>query len=268
MQRSALMTVMLGAVQKAARGLARDFGEVENLQVSVKGPSDFVTAADIRAEEVLRRELERARPDFGFLMEEGGEVPAPDGRHRWIIDPLDGTTNYMHSVPLFAISLALERDGEIIAGVVYNPVMDETFTAEKGGGAYFNNRRVRVAARRDLNASLLSCGIPHHGRGDHGRFVGDLRAMMPAVSGIRRTGAAALDLAWTAAGRFDIYFERGLQPWDIAAGILLVREAGGYVSDIDGRRSPLETGDIIAANPDLHAAFLKRLAESDSQRQQ
>lgn len=265
MQRSALMTVMLGAVQKAGRGLARDFGEVENLQVSVKGPSDFVTAADIRAEEVLQRELERARPDFGFLMEEAGEIPGKDERHRWIVDPLDGTTNFMHGVPIFAISVGLERDGEIIAGVIYNPVMDETFTAERGAGAYFNNRRIRVAARRDLTAALLTCGIPHHGRGDAGRFMRDMRAFIPTVSGIRRTGSAAIDLAWTAAGRFDLFFERGLAPWDIAAGMLLVREAGGYVSDIDGRSNPLITGDILACNGELHAAFLQRLAQSDSQ---
>ncbi|MGE0230584.1 MAG: inositol monophosphatase [Flavobacteriaceae bacterium] len=258
MQRSALMTVMLGAVQKAGRGLARDFGEVENLQVSVKGPSNFVTAADLRAEAVLRRELERARPDFGFLLEEGGAIEGRDARHRWIIDPLDGTTNFMHGIPLFSISLALERDGEIIAGVVYNPVMDETYSAERGVGAYFNNRRIRVAARKDLADAVVTCGIPHLGRGDAGQFLRDMRAVIPAVSGIRRTGSAALDLAWTAAGRFDLFFEHGLSPWDIAAGILLIREAGGYVTDFDGHTNPLATGNIVAGNPDLHAALLKR----------
>ncbi|MGE0847654.1 MAG: inositol monophosphatase [Flavobacteriaceae bacterium] len=262
MVRSATLNVMVAAAQKAGRGLTRDFGEVENLQVSVKGPSDFVTAADLRAEQVLRRELERARPDYGFLLEEGGVVEGSDKRHRWIIDPLDGTTNFMHSVPLFAISVALERDGEIVAALVYNPVLDETFTAERGGGAFFNNRRIRVAARRNLQDAVMTTGIPHLGRGDGGRFIADMRLAIPSLAGIRRTGSAALDLAWTAAGRFDIFYENGLQPWDVAAGVLLVREAGGMATDPDGRGNPLATGNILAANGDLHGAFSRLLADS------
>lgn len=262
MQRSAIMTVMLNAVHKAGRGLARDFGEVENLQVSVKGPSDFVSAADIRAEEVLQRELTRARPDFGFLLEEGGVVEGNDPTHRWIIDPLDGTTNFLHGIPLFCISLALQRNDDIIAAVVHNPVMDETFIAERGGGSFFNNRRIRVAARRQLADSVVTMGIPHAGRGDGGQFLKDMRALIPNVSGLRRTGSAALDLAWTAAGRFDLYFEHGLKPWDIAAGILLVREAGGWASDLDGRSDPLKTGNILAANGELHAEFLRLQAQA------
>ncbi|MEZ5839275.1 MAG: inositol monophosphatase family protein [Hyphomicrobiales bacterium] len=247
MARTALMHVMVQAAIKAGRSLARDFGEVENLQVSMKGPADFVSAADRRAEDILFKELSKARPGWGFLMEERGAVEG-DGVHRWIIDPLDGTTNFLHAVPLFTISLALEKAGQIVAGVIYNPAMDELFVAEKGSGAFLNDRRIRVAARRDLTTCVITTGIPHLGRGNHDRFLTELRSMMNEAAGIRRTGSAALDLAWVAAGRFDGYWERGLKPWDIAAGILIVREAGGFVVDGDGRDKMLDTGDIIAGN--------------------
>src|SRR5262249_37190980 len=211
---------------KAGRGLARDFGEIEQLQVSVKGPGNFVTAADHRSEETLFRELSRARPGYGFLMEERGLVSGPDQNPRWIIDPLGGTTNFLHGIPLFAIAIALEREGEIVCGLVYNPVLDELYTAERGQGAFVNNRRLRVAARKSLADCVVAVGTPHRGRSDHGRFLNECKALMAQVGGIRSTGSAAIDLAWVAAGRFDGYIDHGLEAWDMAAGILLVPEAG------------------------------------------
>ena len=235
----------------------------ENLQVSRKGPGDFVSAADRRAEEILHRELEKGRPGYGFLMEESGAVEGDPG-HRWIIDPLDGTTNFLHGIPQFAVSVALERQGTLVAGVVYNPVSDELFTAERGSGAFMNDRRLRVATRHELNDSVIATGIPHLGRGDHGAFVKELSTVMGEVSGVRRCGAAALDLAWTAAGRFDGYWERGLSPWDIAAGIVLVREAGGFVTDADDRDKSLDNGSIVAGNEDIHRRLLKLLKDARS----
>jgi myo-inositol-1(or 4)-monophosphatase len=264
MPRSALINVMVQAATKAGRGLVRDFGELENLQVSTKGPSDFVSAADLRAEETLRRELSRVRPGYGFLMEESGTVPGTDATHRWIVDPLDGTTNFLHAVPLFAISIALERQGQIVAAVIFNPVMNELFTAELGAGAFLNDRRIRVAQRRNLADAVITCGIPHRGRGDHAAFLNDLAPIMDAVAGIRRTGAAALDLAWVAAGRFDGFFEKGLSPWDIAAGELLVSEAGGYVSDFSGSGPARESGAVIAANPEIHRSLVATLARASA----
>ena len=249
MIRSALMNVMTAAALKAGRGLKRDFGEVENLQVSLKGPGDFVSAADKRAEAVLFEELSKARPGYGFLMEEGGEVEGSDKSHQWIIDPLDGTTNFLHGLPIFAISVALAREGQIVAGLIYNPATDDMFITEKGQGAYLNNRRLRVAARRDLSDSLIACGVPHLGKAkDHPRFKLELAAVMTKAMNVRRMGAASLDLAYVAAGRCDAYWERSLQPWDIAAGILLVREAGGYVSDADGGSAMLDKGSVCAGN--------------------
>ena len=232
--RSALFTVMDRAVRKAGRALVRDFGEVENLQVSVKGPGDFVSNADRRAEATLREELARARPGYGFLMEESGEV-AGDGLHRWIIDPLDGTTNFLHSIPHFAISVALERGKDVVAGMIYNPVLDEMYWAERGHGAFLNDRRLRVSARRDLSSAVIGTGIPFQTRGDHPAYLKTLAAVMARTAGVRRIGAAALDLAYVAAGRFDGFWESDLNAWDVAAGILMVREAGGFVEDIDGR---------------------------------
>jgi myo-inositol-1(or 4)-monophosphatase len=251
---SPTLTVMINAARKAARGLQRDFGEVENLQVSMKGPGNFVTKADQRAEGILQGELSKARPGYGFLMEEAGAIAGRDGEHRWLIDPVDGTTNFIHGIPHFAISIALERSGTVIAGLIYNPISNDLFTAERGRGAYLNDRRLRVAARRNLSDAVVGCGIPHLGRGDETRFGKELARLQPKVAGVRRFGSAALDLAWVAAGRLDGYWERGLEPWDIAAGLLLVREAGGRAEDIGGG-DPLLTGDVLAGNDEMFQAL-------------
>ncbi len=259
MARSALMNVMVTAALKAGRGLARDFGEVQNLQVSVKGPGDFVSQADLKAEKMIFEELSRARPGYGFLMEEGGEIPSTDGQHRWIIDPLDGTTNFLHGIPHFCVSIALERQGQLVAGLIFNPATDELYTAERGGGAFLNDRRLRVAARRDLTDTVICTGIPHIGRGDHGEFLIELRHVMNACVGVRRTGAAALDLAYVAAGRFDGFFEDGLSPWDMAAGIVLIREAGGIVTDKAGGLDVFGHKNIVAGNELIHRQLLETL---------
>jgi myo-inositol-1(or 4)-monophosphatase len=262
MIRSPLMTVMNDAVMKAARGLKRDFGEVENLQVSRKGPGDFVSAADRKAEKILFEALEKARPGYGFKMEEGGIIEGADKSHVWHIDPLDGTTNFLHGIPYFALSVGLEREGQIVAGIVYNPITDELFIAEKGKGAYVNNRRLRVTARRELPDALVLCGIPHIGRGHHPRFLKELSTIMAQVGAVRRLGAASLDMAYVAAGRADIYWERNLHSWDIAAGMILVREAGGYVSDADGDPDPLSTGAIACGNEVLHKNLLNLIKKA------
>ncbi|MCG6858828.1 MAG: inositol monophosphatase [Salaquimonas sp.] len=262
MARSALLNVMVAAAMKAGRGLSRDFGEVQNLQVSMKGPGDFVSSADRRAEDVIRTELQRARPDYGLLMEESGTIEGRDKQHRWIVDPLDGTTNFLHGIPIFAISIALEREGQIVAGVIYNPAMDELYTAERGQGAFLNDRRLRVAGRRELSQCVIGTGIPHLGRGNHGKFLEEMRLVMREVSGIRRMGAAALDLAYIAAGRLDGFWEQNLSAWDIAAGILMVREAGGYVSDLTGGATMLESGQICAGNETVHRTLIDLLAKA------
>lgn len=256
-QTSPLINVMVAAAQKAGRKLVRDFGEVEHLQVSRKGPADFVSTADKKAEKIVFEELSKARPNFGFLMEEGGEVTGKDISNRWIIDPLDGTTNFLHGIPHFAVSIGLERDNDIFAGVVYEPVGDQTFWAEKGKGAFLNSRRLRVSGRRDLSESLFATGIPFKGLPNHDRFQKELAAIMEISSGVRRFGAASLDLAWVAAGRYEGFWETGLSPWDMAAGIVLVREAGGFVTDISGRKNMLSTGGIVAANDSLHGELAK-----------
>lgn len=257
------MTVMIAAARKAGRSLARDFGEVENLQVSIKGPANFVSAADHRAEDILFTELSKARPDYNFLMEERGVVSGADATHRWIVDPLDGTTNFLHGIPLFAISIGLEREGQLVAGLVYNPAADEIYTAERGKGAYINDRRrLRVAARKTLADAVIAMGIPHRGRPGHQTFLDEVPGVMGAVAGLRRTGSAALDLAWTAAGRFDAYWERNIKPWDMAAGILLVQEAGGAVQDLNGGQAMFETGGIIAGNTTMQKALLPLLRAS------
>jgi myo-inositol-1(or 4)-monophosphatase len=253
---------MTGAALKAARGLIRDFGEVEQLQVSVKGPGDFVSTADLKAERTLRAELSKARPGFGFLMEESGSSPGKDDHHRWIVDPLDGTTNFLHGIPHFSISIALERDNEIVAGVIYEPLRDEMFWSEKGAGAYVNDRRLRVSGRRNMGDAVIGTGIPFRERGDHPHYLETLRAVMAQTSGVRRLGSAALDLAYVAAGRLDGFWEFGLSPWDIAAGILLVREAGGYVTDFVGGHGLSPSGDVIAANDHLHLPLAKLLKQA------
>lgn len=257
MARSALLNVMVQAAIKAGKSLSRDFGEVQNLQVSLKGPGDFVSQADRKAEKIIHDELMKSRPTYGFLGEESEEIKGTDGAHRWIVDPLDGTTNFLHGIPVFGVSIALERNNEIVAGVIYNPAMDELYTAERGGGAFLNDRRLRVASRRVLSDAVIGCGVPHLGRGNHGKFLVELRHVMGEVAGVRRFGSAALDLAYVAAGRLDGYWENDLSAWDIAAGVILVREAGGYVSDFNGGTSILETGTVLAGNEHIHKALLE-----------
>jgi myo-inositol-1(or 4)-monophosphatase len=252
--RSANVTVMVQAAQKAARHLVRDFGEVENLQVSLKGPGDFVSAADRRAEQILRQELSKARPGFGMLLEESGAVAGREEGYRWIVDPLDGTTNFLHGLPHFAISIALERHGELVAGVIYDPIKDEMFAAEKGAGAYLNHRRLRVSKRADLANCLIGTGIPvldWPGRGKG--FALQLERVSDHVAGIRRLGTASLDLAYIAAGRLDGFWEHDLKPWDFAAGIVLIREAGGLVSRLEGDDDLLAPGTLVASNAVVHA---------------
>jgi myo-inositol-1(or 4)-monophosphatase len=259
MLRSALLNVMVKAAQKAARTLKRDFGEVENLQVSLKGPANFVSAADHRAEDILCSELAAARPGYGFIGEEGGTREGSDRTHTWIVDPLDGTSNFLHGIPHFAISIGLEREGTIVAALIYNPINDELFTAERGKGAFLNNQRLRVASRRRLADAVVACGLPHLGRGDLALGNRELASLQPKVAGLRRFGAASLDLAWVAAGRLDGYWERALSPWDIAAGFLLVREAGGFVTDLAGGDTPWISGDVVAGNETMHRELMRLL---------
>ena len=261
-QRSALLNVMVGAAQKAARGLIRDFGEVENLQVSRKGPADFVSAADHAAEKIIHTELAKARPRYGFLMEESGEIAGTDSSNRWIVDPLDGTSNFLHGVAQFCISIGLERDGDPFAGVIYSPIHDEMFWAEKGTGTYLNGNRLRVSARGAMEDSLFATGIPFKGKEGHDLFLSQLQAVMAVSTGVRRCGSAALDIAYVAAGRFDGFWEAGLNPWDMAAGIVLVREAGGLVSDLSGGPDMMTSGNILAANSALHRPLAKVLDQA------
>src|SRR5271163_2590511 len=264
---SAHMVVMQNAAQKAAKRLLRDFNEVEQLQVSVKGPSDFVSQADLRAEAILQEELNKARPGYAFLMEESGASGTENWAWRWVVDPLDGTTNFLHGIPHWAISIALERrlaDGssELAAGLVYAPAVDEMFWAEKGVGAFVNERRLRVSARRELKDALFATGIPFAAVAAQRRlaFARTLGQLMPQVAGIRRFGAAALDLAWVAAGRYDGFWELGLHRWDMAAGLLIVREAGGYATDPQGGDART-AGDVVAGNPHLHAVLRDAVAD-------
>ncbi|HEY4201756.1 MAG TPA: inositol monophosphatase family protein [Devosiaceae bacterium] len=260
MARSALLNVMVNAALKAGKSLSKDFGEVESLQVSRKGPADFVSKADLRAEQIVFDELRKARPTYAFLMEEGGEVEGTDGQHRWIVDPLDGTTNFLHSIPMFAVAIALERNQEIVASVIFNPVMDELFTAEKGGGAWLNDRkRLRVAGRRHLADSVIATGIKVTGTADDARTLKQLSQVAPATAGIRRSGSASTDLAWLSAGRFDGYWEARLSPWDVAPGLLMVREAGGFVSDYAGTPGSIWNGEVVAGNETIQAQLLKAL---------
>ncbi len=256
MHHSALLNVMIAAARKAARALKRDFGELEKLQVSLKGPANFVSAADRRAEETLFAELTKARPGYSFLGEEGGRREGADTSHTWIVDPLDGTTNFLHGIPQFAISIALEREGAIVAGLIYNPAIEELFIAEKGKGAFLNDQRIRVAGRKRLAEAVVACGLPHIGRGDFVLGHKETGAMQEQVAGLRRFGAAALDLAWIAAGRLDGYWERDIKPWDMAAGLILVREAGGFVSDCDGGDDMFGKGNIASGNDAIHKEVL------------
>jgi myo-inositol-1(or 4)-monophosphatase len=256
---SALLKVMSDAARKAARGLNRDFGELAELQVAKKAPADFVSAADLKAEQTIFEMLSKARPGYGFLGEERGLIEGTDKTHTWIVDPLDGTTNFLHAIPHFAINIALEREGQVVAGVTYNPATNELFWAEKGKGAFVNDHRLRVAARHRLDEAVLATGIPFLGHGQHARFLKELHQISQRVAGVRRFGAAALDLAYVAAGRFDGFWERDLKSWDVAAGLLLVTEAGGKVTTADGGDDMLEAGSILAANLDLHPLVLEKL---------
>ena len=256
---SALLNVMSDAARKAARGLNRDFGELAELQVAKKAPADFVSAADLRAEQTIFEALTKARPGYGFLGEERGMIEGTDKTHTWIVDPLDGTTNFLHAIPHFAINIALQREGAIVAAVTYNPAANEMFWAEKGKGCFVNDRRMRVSARTRLEESLLATGIPFLGHGQHGRFLKELHQVSQRVAGVRRFGSASLDLAWVAAGRYDAFWERDLKSWDIAAGLLMVTEAGGKVSEADGGTDMLTSGSICAGNLEIHALLLDRL---------
>lgn len=254
---SPALNVVVNAVQKAGKRLLRDFGEVEQLQVSMKGPGDFVSQADLRSEETLRAELSRARPNFAFLGEETGVSGDDDWEWRWVIDPLDGTTNFLHGIPHWAISVGIEKrtgdnTSELMAGVVYNPASGEMFWAEKGNGAFLNDRRLRVSGRRDMLSAVFATGIPFASVGRKAEFSAILAKLMPQVAGVRRMGAAALDLCWTAAGRYEGYWELGIKPWDMAAGIIILKEAGGYVTAPDGGDA-YPGGDIVCGNPHLQA---------------
>ena len=262
-RRSATTNVMARAAERAGRALIRDFGEVEQLQVSRKGPGDFVSTADMKAERIVRQELERGRPGYGFLLEEGGRIEGDDARHCWIVDPLDGTTNFLHGLPHFCVSIALAQSDEIVAGVIYDPLRDELFWAEKNVGAYLNNRRLRVSGRRHLADALLATGVPfriHQTTSIYATFEQQLGRVMPHVAGVRRFGSAALDLAYVAAGRYEGYWENGLNSWDVAAGVLIVREAGGFVTEIDGKRYKLGAPNILAANDSLHEGLVAVLS--------
>ena len=246
---SPTVTVMMDAARAAGRRLIRDFGEVENLQVSRKGPADFVSAADKKAEEIIRKSLEKTRPGYGFLMEEGGEVQGTDKTHRFIIDPLDGTLNFLHGIPHFSTSIGLERDGKLRAGVVHDPMRNETFWAEEGQGAWLDNKRLRVASRRKLSEAVVTTGIPQLGKNGAEKFIDELVRVRSEVAAVRRFGSAALDLSWVAAGRFDGFWERDLQLWDVAAGFVLMQEAGGMVIGLD--KKDAARGSFVAANTSL-----------------
>lgn len=266
MAASGLLTVMERAARKAASRLRRDFGEVQQLQVSRKGPADFVSQADQATERLLREELQKARPDWGFVGEEGGIVEGDPGKPRWIVDPIDGTSNFLHGIPHFAISIAVEepgsslKRGEVTTALVYQPLTDESFWAERGRGAWVQSQRLRVSTRRDLSETLIATGTPWRGHGDFESWARIASAVAPEVAGLRRFGAASLDLAWVAAGRFDGFWEADLQPWDIAAGLLLVKEAGGFVSDYRGGERMLDRGEVVAANDALHSRLHKLVA--------
>ena len=255
MQGSANLNLMIKAARKAGRSLVKDFREVENLQVSMKGAGDFVSRADIAAERIIRAELTGARPNYGWLGEESEPVQGEDPTRRWIVDPLDGTTNFLHGLPHWAISIALEHRGEIVAGVVYDPAKDEMFWAEKGVGAFMNDRRMRVSGRRQMSQCLFATGVPYGAKKTLPATLQDLARLMPACAGVRRWGAAALDLAYVAAGRYDGFWERELNPWDIAAGLALVREAGGLVGPLRVGDPILEQGALIAANSEVFDPF-------------
>ena len=256
---SANLNLMIKAARKAGRSLVKDFREVENLQVSSKGPGDFVSKADREAERIIKEDLLGARPTYGWLGEETGEAEGADPTRRWIVDPLDGTTNFLHGMPHWAVSIALEHKGEIVVGVIFDAAKDELFWAEKGAGAWMNDRRLRVSGRRQLHEAVFATGIPFGAKSTLPAMMQDLARLMPACAGVRRWGAAALDLAWVAAGRYEGFWERELHAWDIAAGLILVKEAGGFVSGLREGQDPLESGSVLACNDSLFATVQKVL---------
>ncbi|MDP4034244.1 MAG: inositol monophosphatase family protein, partial [Pseudorhodobacter sp.] len=258
MQGSANLNLMIKAARRAGRSLVKDFREVENLQVSTKGPGDFVTKADREAERMIREDLMGGRPTYGWLGEETGAAAGADPTRRWIVDPLDGTTNFLHGMPHWAVSIGLEHKGEIVSAVVYDAAKDEMFWAEKGSGAWLHDsRRIRVSGRRTMSEAVFATGVPFGAKKTLPATLQDLARLMPACAGVRRWGAASLDLAYVAAGRYDGYWERELAPWDVAGGILLVKEAGGMVTGIRDTQDPLEDGSLIAGNEGLFEAFRK-----------
>lgn len=256
---SANLNIMIKAARKAGRALVKDFREVENLQVSVKGAGDFVSKADIGAEKIIKDDLMGARPTYGWLAEEGGEEEGQDPTRRWIVDPLDGTTNFLHGLPHWAVSIALEHKGEIVAGVVFDPAKDEMFFAEKGTGAWMNEGRLRVSGRHRMIELIFATGLPFGGRADLPETLKDLGRLLPVCAGVRRWGAASLDLAYVASGRYDGFWERRLKPWDVAAGMLIVKEAGGLVEAIRPERNILQHGEIICSNEPIYSTFAKTI---------
>jgi myo-inositol-1(or 4)-monophosphatase len=259
---SPVLSVMINAVRKAARGVQRDYGEVSSLQVSMKGPGDFVTASDKKAERVLRSELAKARPTYGFLGEEEGPTKGQDPDHRFIIDPIDGTTNFMHALPFFAVTVALERKGEIVSGVTYDPISDELFHAEKGIGAFLNNKRMRVSFRKNLHEALVATNIPHMGQKTQLANRNEIAILQARSAGIRALGSTALELAYVACGRLDAAWCHELNAWDMAAGLLFIRESGGLVAPLEGYGDPLHSGGYIAANGELLPQIQMALAEA------
>ncbi len=254
---SANLNIMMKAARRAGRALVKDFREVENLQVSMKGAGDFVSRADLNAEKILKEDLMGARPTYGWLAEESDAEDGQDPTRRWIVDPLDGTTNFLHGLPHWAVSIALEHKGQVVAGVVYDPAKDEMFFAEKGAGAWMNESRLRVSGRVKMIESIFATGLPFGGRPDLPETLREIGRVLPGCAGVRRWGAAALDLAYVAAGRYDGFWERQLNAWDIAAGLIIVREAGGLAEPIDPGAKILEDGSVICANEALFAPFAK-----------
>ncbi|MGB3245859.1 MAG: inositol monophosphatase family protein [Sulfitobacter sp.] len=254
---SANLNIMIKAARKAGRALSKDFREVENLQVSVKGAGDFVSKADIEAEKIIKEELMGARPTYGWLAEEGGEDEGQDPTRRWIVDPLDGTTNFLHGLPHWAVSIALEHKGQVVAGVVYDPTSDEMFFAEKGAGAWMNETRLRVSGRSRMIECIFATGLPFGGRADLPATLKDLGRLLPVTAGVRRFGAASLDLAYVAAGRYDGFWERRLKPWDLAGGMIIVKEAGGLVEPLNPQGDVVQNGEIVCANEAIFSNFAK-----------
>ncbi len=259
---SPLMNIMIKAAEKAGRNLTRDFGEVENLQVSRKGPADFVTAADKRAEEIIFEELKKARPDYSFLMEEGGVVKGANEDHKWIIDPLDGTHNFMHGIPHWCVSIALESKGKLEAGIIYDPIKEEIFRAERSNGAFVNGKRLRVSSHNAPESAAIAIGYAKPNPEKQQVFISELNEILIEAPMVRRFGAAALDLSYVAAGRLDGYWERGVQPWDVAAGILILKEAGGFVTPIDDESNPVYSNQIVSGNQAIYSHLRKKLRET------